>query len=674
MAKKHLLPAENEDFLDRLGLTERDKSVYISILDSGLVSAGEVQQLTRIEDILQIVESIRDLTDIGLVKKAQGMMPRYYATLPFFRETLSVEQDFKFSMEAMLQSLAQAKEKTIEHRERITQIQFPSLVDNLLDQYYQGLLSPILSELEGLKEEVSTNVIDFVKQIDQENAGIKDEINLMITPLVNYANLMQQKFDLGLTSETGELSQYISNKKKQRIDTLKQTHTQLGDSITQLKQTGKGVIAQITAMETQIDQFSDKIRTQHQNITTESLVLTTQREKIEALKNDLTAEILVARQQMRKLIEPKENGSISVSQEDVDRIFDLFSTKIEGIEIDTKELNQSLDNIENMMGESEGEIKELNQNLGKSKIAFNEEFSSNIQTIGDRISSTLNELNDKDEEELMQFKSQMIEKLEALNQAVNEEGKEVRKKIEQHIEDIKRTQNMIFEKWKEKMTEFHNRPVKIISPFLDQWIDTIEPIINQFKQDADGALDDILEPIHKLENETFATLTERISFVKAMVEARTADLQSILEYAKTFDYTKTSDTWIVTGLPSIYASLTDLLMRTKVNVTVVTPNLDLELFEIAKNLKSNIRVTFVADIDQERDARLIKKMEEIGRIQLRDYKKRDLYACMRDNEEMIMGYIQEGEEAVGIRASTPSVVTLLQDRLNETVIRDSKQI
>ena len=131
---------------------------------------------------------------------------------------------------------------------------------------------------------------------------------------------------------------------------------------------------------------------------------------------------------------------------------------------------------------------------------------------------------------------------------------------------------------------------------------------------------------------------------------------------------------IVVGLPSIYASLTDLLLRTKVKVTVVTPVVDLKLIEIARKLKSTIRVTFVTDIDITRDARLIKKMEDIGRISLRIYEKKDLYACIRDSEEIIFGYVHPNEETIGIRSSTPSMVDLLEDRINETIIRQSKTV
>jgi hypothetical protein len=147
-----------------------------------------------------------------------------------------------------------------------------------------------------------------------------------------------------------------------------------------------------------------------------------------------------------------------------------------------------------------------------------------------------------------------------------------------------------------------------------------------------------------------------------------------VSFAKSFDYTKSSDTWVVVGLPSIYASITDMILRSRSKITIVIPNIDLELFEIIRKIRSTIRVTIVTDIDPQKDARLISKVSESGRIELRAYDKKDLYACIRDAEEIILGYKREDEEMIGIRASTPSIVELLKDRLNETVIRYSKTI
>ena len=56
MSKKHLLPQENEEFLERLGLTDIDIKVYIATLDGGLVSLGEIQHLTDINDLGRILE------------------------------------------------------------------------------------------------------------------------------------------------------------------------------------------------------------------------------------------------------------------------------------------------------------------------------------------------------------------------------------------------------------------------------------------------------------------------------------------------------------------------------------------------------------------------------------------------------------------------------------------
>ena len=230
----------------------------------------------------------------------------------------------------------------------------------------------------------------------------------------------------------------------------------------------------------------------------------------------------------------------------------------------------------------------------------------------------------------------------------------------------------MFEKWEEKMVELFNLPTENVSQFLEVWVDKTKPLIDKFSSNAELSLRDAAQPLTKFSDEIFKVLQDRIKFIKEIAETRSSDLQAILHNSRNFDYTKTADTWVVVGLPSIYASLSDLLMRTRVKITVVTPKLDSAIVDQAKQLRNTIRVTFAADIDEKSDRRILKKLEGEGRVTLRNYQKRDLYACIRDSEEIVFGYIQEDQEAVGIRSSTPSIVELLEDRLNETVIRNSK--
>ena len=182
MSRKHLLPPENEDYLERLGFTNNDKKVYVSILDSGLVSVGEIQQLTELQ-LDKVLESIRDLVDIGLVKKAQGKMPRYYASLPFFRETISVEREAIFSLEAMLKSLSQSKEELQKDRTSISTVKFPEIIQRILEGYYDTILSPTVKKLEEINDNYTESKVTTVKTLQNEKEIINSAFNHIIKPV-----------------------------------------------------------------------------------------------------------------------------------------------------------------------------------------------------------------------------------------------------------------------------------------------------------------------------------------------------------------------------------------------------------------------------------------------------------------------------------------------------------
>jgi len=672
MGNKHLLPQENEEFLDRLGLTEIDKKVYIGTLDGGLVSLGELQQFTEISDLGQILESVRDLIDIGLIKKAQGTMRRYYATLPFFRETLSVEREFKFALEAMLQSLSQSKEQTKQNRERIMAVKFPQLIDSLLDEYYQEILSPVISDIQQIREDTKSNIMPFIKEVDAENSSITEEINLMLKPLQNYAQLLNQKFDLALTEEEGQLKQYLTTRKQNRLNILKNAHNAIGSHLEMIS-------TEITELSKQLRSLDGSIQERTANLQETSNIINTGVENFKTsldtvsnAKKEIQAELVVAREQVKRAI--RNNSTEGETEAVVDDIFVNLTEKIKAVNLSAEGMKSSLDTITTAVSSGVASLTQLSTEFDQTINSIDNRLNSIFDQLKDEMTTSFNQLNIDDEESIQLLKEQLEIEIQQLADSIKEEGEGVRSKLNDHIKSVQNQQEIIMKRHQEVLSKLYNRPVEIVKPFLDTWLDTIEPIIEDFKQKSDAALQDILEPILELEEGTFSTLTERIGFVKAMIEGRSNDLQQVLNFAKNFDFTKTADTSVVVGLPAIYASLTDLLLRTKSKVTVVMPHLDLELVEIARTLKSRIRISFVTDVDPDKDARLIKKLDEMGRINLRHYPDRNLYACIRDSEEIIFGYIKDGEETVGIRSSTPSIVELLEDRLNETVIRNSKPI
>lgn len=669
MSRRHLLPPENEDYLERLGLNEDDRSVYMATLDAGLVSVGEIVQLTEFE-LSQVLESVRDLVDIGLIKKAQGRMPRYYAILPFFRETLSVEKEALFSLNSMIQSLKQSKETISSQKDIIVTRDIPDAMQKYLDDIYKKLIGPIINDLEIIKTEVENLSPDFLKSIENENEALLEELALILGPLKEYGELLNQKFDITVIKEGSAIDEYIIARKSERMKLLKLAHEAIGRELENIKNTNKvfrnDIKNEVSTFEPLLSMMDESNTSVQESFgVLESAFADLNIEK-EGTLDDIS--------ELKKVVEAATltPGIDKAALTDIENRIDAIAARVSILSLDSKDLIKRTTNSYYSLEDVKKKTEEATANFLKKASIVEAETISTVDTLAKNLGDALNSINTSDQESLIKFQRGLNKNIDQFGQDLKSEGKNVIELIDEHTHSIDQSVNNLIEHWKNRMLTLFNLPIDAAGPFLEKWIDRIKPAVDEFNENSSRIAADLFKPIEKLEQESFGTLIKRVQFVKAIVEARTNDLQNIWDIMKSFDYTKSSDTWVVIGIPALHASLSDMVLRTKSTVTIVSPRLNTQLLENVAKIRSTIRITIVADMDKTTDKRLLRKVREIGRIQLRKYPARDLYACIRDSEEIIFGYEKENEEIIGIRSSTPSIIQLLQDRLNETVIRNSK--
>lgn len=679
MGRKHLLPAEHNEYLERIGLTDYDKKVYIATLDSGLVTVGEIQQLIKIDDLSKVIDSLRDLIDIGLIKKAQGKMPRYYAILPFMRETITIEKEFTLALDSMIQSILKNKLQVRDQREEISLVIFPKLIEILLDEYYNNILSPTIDQLEKLKEATEKGGVNFLREIQTFNSNLLEEILLMMKPSLNLSKVTSDLFDKMLNKTKGELEEYNKHYNEGRGQILQKAYSEISEKIKLLNEITKNHSKSVIDSLNPINELGSKIKQINKSFNDIKPMFNQFSDTIIKGKNELITELDTTRQNLvaniTKLMDDNNNLR---KDENINKIieeeFHKLSENLKNISVDSEKIKQIFEYNSNITLEGIKKMEDVYQNILLENSNRAAKFKKSITNIGKDMSEILSSLNDKENTAISNFTKNILEMYESIVNSIAQEGKQNNEKIDKHQNKIKENFQSVSGQMENVLLEFYAQPSSIVSPIIEGWIDKIKPAIDEFKEQSNSLFNEVIDPIVDFENNSISTIVDRIRFVKVMVEGRSNDLSSIVSFAKSFDYTKSSDTWVVVGLPSIYASITDMILRSRSKITIVIPNIDLELFEIIRKIRSTIRVTIVTDIDPQKDARLISKVSESGRIELRAYDKKDLYACIRDAEEIILGYKREDEEMIGIRASTPSIVELLKDRLNETVIRYSKTI
>ena len=669
MSKRRLLPPGNEDYLDRMGLTEQDKKVYIAVLDSGLVNVGEVCQLTQLS-LSETLESVRDLTDLGLIKQGHGRMPRYYASLPFFKETVTIERETIYALDSLVHSINQTKEEVIEDKDGVRKSSFTNLMNKFLDSVYDALIADLIKDSESMVNEVNTGKDEFQSGIQTEKTAVKQEFNTLIETLIGLIELTDQRLGINSIKEGDNLEQYILDRKNSRIVELKKAHDHLGAQITALKNLTKEFYEEASRIVEKIDTIFKQTETGNTKIQSLINEVNQKVENVNKGKETLLAEIVVIRQH---LINTAEQGKLTPDL--IQSEFVKLNDVIREMEIKPENVNLGLTELSNatmaLKNTAENDMSQVHSALDAAKNSA----ETNVDTISTTLSTVLNDINTADEASLKQLQETLGKALSNFRENLKTALTEEREKVKSTSDEMTSTLDQVVDHWENRLITYFERPLDVVAPFLLGWKDQLKPKLDQFRADSSELFDnELMGPLNELETKAFSSLVTRVQYIKAMLEGRAQDLQSIINHSQTFDYTKSADTSVVVGIPSIYATLVDFIIRTKNRVTVVTPRLSRELIEYAEKLRPSIRVTFVADADPEMDKKLITRLKSDGRMTLRRYTEKDLYGCIRDSEEIIFGYEREGEEIIGLRSSTPSIIGLLEDRLNETVIRNSKPI
>ncbi len=105
MSRIDILPP----LLTRIGFNEIDIKVYSATLGLGKVTIGELLVVTGL-DPLTLIQSVKNLEELGFLKKTAGKTPQYFGMLPFLKEYIVIEKDALYSLDAVITALKGTKE------------------------------------------------------------------------------------------------------------------------------------------------------------------------------------------------------------------------------------------------------------------------------------------------------------------------------------------------------------------------------------------------------------------------------------------------------------------------------------------------------------------------------------------------------------------------------------
>ena len=662
------------EFLERIGLTEIDIEIYSLLLDSPPLSIGEIQQSLGKIEFLEVGASIRDMQDIGLVRATKGDYHRYFAVLPFLRESVTVERETVFALNSLVTSIKEKKWEIDKKLEEVSAIALPNYTSDMVKQFTEKFHSPVASNLQVIKEATSDTSLKAFRIFESKKSDIHTILSTLDKDLPALLKDSEVDFSKFTTSEVKSITSLLEKQMSENTSALSKGHKEISTKLIALKST-------LQSFEKQVEKNIEEIEQEISQLTTESSALREQEQKltdgiasVDSMKQDLLSSLITTRETLTaKIVESPENPSLSK-----DDLKNGFNSLIEGIKRKESTPLQELleqvssfrESIDNSLLERKVKLNELKKEV-KGILASSEE---SLTKIGKSVTDTLSGLHSDFVNGL-----EMIDKeIEARKGNVLTGSKKLQNQVEKSVESVKTAAieevGSFFEELSELVETTFKSPEELIAA-LEKTLEKVsEEQINSFVENNESIVKSLIGAISEAEDFSINLLYERINFAKTMLEGRGADLRAILKMSTSFDVKRPIDTGIVLGLPAIYSTLSDFVLRTKRMVTVVTPKFDEGIFNVAVSMRGKFRTTIVTKFNPKRREAIIQKAKDIGTISLIEYEGEDILACFRDKEEIVFGYIVKGEDWTAVRSSQDSMINLFEDRLNEVVIRRSKKL
>ncbi|UJG39703.1 MAG: hypothetical protein K9W45_07485 [Candidatus Heimdallarchaeum aukensis] len=198
MSDVNILPP----LLTRIGLNENDIKIYTTILGLGKATIGEIMVITQL-DALSTVQSVRNLEEIGFLKKIQGLTPQYLAVFPFLKQYITVERDTLYAIEGIINSL---KNDAASYKEK--RKQFGGKLDTSSDEHIFDI--HIVSGLiKQLTDSVNSQFVEMTEAIENESFNILDETVNLISKEIAEAQNQSIAISLRMESYLQELDAFI---------------------------------------------------------------------------------------------------------------------------------------------------------------------------------------------------------------------------------------------------------------------------------------------------------------------------------------------------------------------------------------------------------------------------------------------------------------------------------
>ncbi|MHA1407068.1 MAG: hypothetical protein ACTSSG_06770 [Candidatus Heimdallarchaeaceae archaeon] len=764
MSKIEILPP----LLTRIGFNEVDIKVYSATLGLGKVTIGELLVVTGI-DPLTLIQSVKNLEELGFLKKITGKTPSYFAMLPFLKEYIVIEKDALYSLDGIIKTLKASKEEYKEKKSAfggsleltgegsVFDIHVVSgLIKQVVDAIYQNYseytdktaltASQFIEEARGEVQGYLTKIMDQPFIFSTQLESYVQELNAFIKQF-HYTASQRSEQLLNSIKEKIEstfniLSEVMGNSLDSHVDNHKEFLEKLAPDLdNELKE----LVGKVTEIQSSFsDNFNKVWQEAYTSWTSESKNLV---ESLSQEVNNIFAEQIKQTQELRR------------SVEQIDRQINFLSSKIAEaltvLETSTiMKLGKAGKQVISPLSDARDTVRNLANDLNENGLQLIDKHVLTLSETRDEIRSKLdhfqldgettirtkknqltdvtiekidllptellellqsetekyaasaydsclnvtNELKDTTTEQLMATKENTLKELQTFAneyyQSINKLQNDVIKELTKSKQESEKLALELKEKLQKSIEQF-NESVKRKQDEFAQDLTTTKQQLKDYKEEQKEQL--VQQVVEGEEIQINTIVSQIASVIKDVDEILVSQLDSLLEKAMTFyqiintreDELKQVDrlassysfkgqhnTSIIVGEEAIKASITDVAMRSKYELLLVTPEVDEELLKEMMQYTKAQRITLVSYFEKSKHQTLLRPMlERFTGLKLKHYDKKDVYCGILDgNNEAIFAFLTTDEVPVAIRTTNDLLLQLFKAAINRDVLFHSSDV
>jgi len=351
---------------------------------------------------------------------------------------------------------------------------------------------------------------------------------------------------------------------------------------------------------------------------------------------------------------------------ELDSILEIYEEIRKDIDEDSIIQKQEVEDIVKGMEELTT-VKEKLSNLHKKIISISKtNFPNLIKTLNTLKNDIIESINSMD---IKKHKKEITSLIE----------KQFKAKLENIVNDFIVKLNELIEKEFEETGKPLENSTDIIIQYQNDFKMLLLNMLSNFETKM-NKIHDLLKVNHenlyakmrnleiKIAENLNAIIQNSINEVSALNKPIENVLKKYLQEISTIDKFLFNKIWIINSVTKINEAIQHLLVNSKETVTIIIPHLENHLaLEQFENINSTIKIKIASS--EAHTNSMVKEFKSIKNIIYRTYQNKDLVVLNSDNEQLIMGVIQDSknplEDFIGIGITFDPLIKVLDPLLQD---------